>query len=344
MNQWWPSHPVHSWIYVSQLKPLRYLALPLGINITCTASPGSTRVLTHWGRVMHRCDGNLTNIGSDNGLSLGRRQAIIWTNVGILLIGPLGTNFSEILITIHTLNQWWPSHPVHSWIYVSQLEPLRYLALPLGINITCTASPGSTRVLTDWGRVMHRCDGNLTNIGSDNGLSLGRRQAIIWTNVGILLIGPLGTNFSEILITIHTLNQWWPSHPVHSWIYVSQLEPLRYLALPLGINITCTASPGSTRVLTDWGRVMHRCDGNLTNIGSDNDLSPGRRQAIIWTNVGILLIGPLGTNFSEILITIHTFSFKKMHLKMSSGKCRPFCLGLNELRYHSLPLRHQWLM
>ena len=35
----------------------------------------------------------------------------------------------------------------------------------------------------------------------------------------------------------------------------------------------------------------------------------GRRQAIIWTNAGILLIGPLGTNFSEILIEIHIFSF-----------------------------------
>ena len=38
--------------------------------------------------------------------------------------------------------------------------------------------------------------------------------------------------------------------------------------------------------------------------GSDNGLSPGWRQAIIWTNAGILLIGPLGTNFSEILIEI----------------------------------------
>ena len=54
-------------------------------------------------------------------------------------------------------------------------------------------------------------------------------------------------------------------------------------------------------------------------------------EAIIWTNAGILLIGPLETNFSEILIEIHTFSFKKMHLKMSSGKSRPFCLGLNVL-------------
>ena len=85
--------------------------------------------------------------------------------------------------------------------------------------------------------------------------------------------------------------------------------------------------------LTHWGRVTHICVGNLTIIGSDNGLSPGWRQAITWTNVGILLIGRLGTNISEMLIEIHTFSFKKIHLKMSSGKWRPFCLGLNVLKH-----------
>ena len=85
------------------------------------------------------------------------------------------------------------------------------------------------------------------------------------------------------------------------------------------------------RLLTHWGRVTHICVGNLTIVGSDNGLSPGRRQAITWTNVGILLIGPLGTIFSEMLIDIHTFSFKKIHLIMSSGKWRPFCLGLSVL-------------
>ena len=79
--------------------------------------------------------------------------------------------------------------------------------------------------------------------------------------------------------------------------------------------------------------MTHICVGKLTNIGSDNGLSPGRRQAFIWTNAGILLIGPLGTNFSEFLIIIHTFSFNKMQLKMSSAKWRPFCLGLNVLSY-----------
>ena len=60
-------------------------------------------------------------------------------------------------------------------------------------------------------------------------------------------------------------------------------------------------------------------------------LSPGRHQAIVWTNSGILLIGTSWTNFSEILIEIHIFSCKKMHLKMSSGKWLPFCLSLNVL-------------
>ena len=73
------------------------------------------------------------------------------------------------------------------------------------------------------------------------------------------------------------------------------------------------------------------CVVNLTIIGSDNGLSPGRHQAIIWSNTGILLIGPLATHFSEILIGIQTFSFKKMHLKMSSAKWRPFCPGVNVL-------------
>ena len=67
---------------------------------------------------------------------------------------------------------------------------------------------------------------------------------------------------------------------------------------------------------------------NWVSIGSDNGLSSIRRQAIIWTNGGILLIGLSGTNFSEILIEILTFSFKKMRLKRSSAKWRPFCLGL----------------
>ena len=79
--------------------------------------------------------------------------------------------------------------------------------------------------------------------------------------------------------------------------------------------------------LTHWGRVTHICISKQIIIGSDNGLSPGRRQTIIWTNAGILLIGLLGINSSEIFIAIYIFSFKKMHLKMLSAKRRPFCPG-----------------
>ena len=67
---------------------------------------------------------------------------------------------------------------------------------------------------------------------------------------------------------------------------------------------------------------------SLAIFGSDNGLSPGWRQAIIWTNDGILSIGPLWMNFSELLININTFSFKKMHFVMSSAKWQALCLGL----------------
>ena len=65
--------------------------------------------------------------------------------------------------------------------------------------------------------------------------------------------------------------------------------------------------------LTHWGRVMHICASKLTHISSDNGLSPSRLQAIIWTNAGILIIRPLGTNSSEIIIKIHIFLAASVH-------------------------------
>ena len=58
-----------------------------------------------------------------------------------------------------------------------------------------------------------------------------------------------------------------------------------------------------------------------------------RRQNIIWSNAGLLLIWPLENNFikSGIVIEIHVFSFTKMHLKMAAGKWRPFSLSLSVL-------------
>ena len=111
-------------------------------------------------------------------------------------------------------------------------------------------------------------------------------------------------------------------HTLQDWSAMQNQEPLNWRK----------HIPGHIAIKTHWDWVTHICVSKLTSIGSDNGLSPGRHQAIIWTNAGILLIGPLGKNFSEILIEISTFSFNKMHLKMSSAKWRLFRLGLNELK------------
>ena len=59
-----------------------------------------------------------------------------------------------------------------------------------------------------------------------------------------------------------------------------KMSPAKSRPFCLGINV----------LLTQWGRVTHVCVSKLTIIGSDNDLSPERHQAIIWISAGILLI------------------------------------------------------
>ena len=96
---------------------------------------------------------------------------------------------------------------------------------------------------------------------------------------------------------------------------------------------------GLARKETKWGRVTHICVGKLNTIGSQNGLSPGRRQAIIWTDAGILLIGPLGTHFSEILIEIHAISFMKMQenviWKLATVLSPPQCVKYGHTVVHS---------
>ena len=76
---------------------------------------------------------------------------------------------------------------------------------------------------------------------------------------------------------------------------------------------------------------IYICVAKITISVSDNGLSPGRRQAILWNNAGILLIGLSGTNFSETLVGIQTFHSRKRTWKCCLQKWRIFCLGLNEL-------------
>ena len=81
---------------------------------------------------------------------------------------------------------------------------------------------------------------------------------------------------------------------------------------------------------------------NWISISSGNGLSPIRRQAITWTNVHLLSIGPLGANFNEILTKIRNFSLKKMHLKISSAKWRPYCPRGDELTTINATILASW--
>ena len=86
--------------------------------------------------------------------------------------------------------------------------------------------------------------------------------------------------------------------------------------------------------LTHWGRVTHICVGKLTIIAA------ARRQAIIWTNAGILLIWPLGTNFSEILIGIQNIFVQENALENVVCQMASICLSLNVLNNDTLMLSY----
>ena len=88
--------------------------------------------------------------------------------------------------------------------------------------------------------------------------------------------------------------------------------------------------------LTHWGRVTHIYIGNQTIVASDNGLYPGRCQAIIWTSAGMLLIWPLGTNFSwNSHRNSNIFNaFENVVWKMAAILSRPQCVkSAKQVRY-----------
>ena len=107
--------PYLDWRYVIQkyvYEMINYLVIGylFVIENMCEDKETHATVLTHWGRVTHICVGNLTVIGSDNGFSRGRRQAIIWANDGILLIQPLwktSVKFKSKFYHIHSRKCLW---------------------------------------------------------------------------------------------------------------------------------------------------------------------------------------------------------------------------------------------
>ena len=127
--------------------------------------------------------------------------------------------------------------------------------------------------------------------------------------------------------------KWYYSYLSSNFHMVGTRKPL-YVASRLQIPETneCRAVLKVFKMLPRCVNSLRRqyiCVSKLTIIVWDNSLSPGWCEAIMWINAGILLIGTLGTNVSEVVNEILTFSFKKMHLKIASEKLGLFCLGLN---------------
>ena len=160
------------------------------------------------------------------------------------------------------------------------------------------------------------------------------KSMLSWTLISILEIQS-GDIFHMLydIVTVLASKKMWHAWPDLLTIFYARVVLIKWVRISSLYTIQQpTVTQRTTLINSLRPSDVYICIGKLTIIGSDNGLSPDRRQAIIWTNAGLLLIGPLGTNFSEILIKILTFSFKKMRLKVSSAKWRPFCLGLNVLR------------
>ena len=98
------------------------------------------------------------------------------------------------------------------------------------------------------------------------------------------------------------------------------------------------------RLLTHWGRVTHICVSELTIIGSDNGLSPGRSQAIICICCGDIvnwsLRNKLQWNFNRNSnIFIQENALEHVVCEMASILSRPQCvkyMGVCE------PVRHRY--
>ena len=126
----------------------------------------------------------------------------------------------------------------------------------------------------------------------------GKHRYIIIANYISITIFGMGAGFSQIeyislwqtdafFVALHCLEhiRW------DLWIDKLKVCGLKTFMPPQYKAAGLHCCPGASSI-DIWGRVTHICVGKLTIIVSDNGLSPGRRQAIIWTNAGILLIGP----------------------------------------------------
>ena len=86
--------------------------------------------------------------------------------------------------------------------------------------------------------------------------------------------------------------------------YIIRVRLDKYVKSP---EYKCTKTQLKCTCITHGGRVTHIYVGRITIMGSDDGLSPGRFQPIIWTSAKILLSGPVGTNKRNIHWNVNIF-------------------------------------
>ena len=131
--------------------------------------------------------------------------------------------------------------------------------------------------------------------------------------------------------------------PLHRCVICSSLPWSQHWISSLVTHVPIHAV---TIYLTHGGWMTNRCVSELFIVGSDNGLSPGRRQTIICTNAGMLLIRPLATNFCEILIEIkyifiQEIAFWNVLWKMATILSRPQCIDTTN-EFTSWPKSRYW--
>ena len=139
------------------------------------------------------------------------------------------------------------------------------------------------------------------------------------------IFNPLWSFITQVIQSLVPNRISYISNVLETWTLTADIFLVKYNNL-INIKSSLHVPP-----LTHWGRKMHICIDNLTINASENLLVTWLALSHYLNQCWNTINWTQGTNFSEIVIEIHTFSFKKTHLKMSSSKWSPFCLGLNVL-------------
>ena len=218
-------------------------------------------------------------------------QAIIWTNVGLLLIGPWekndwnvnqnmkifhGENALEIYFCkmAHTLS--WPDCDSRQKDFWFQRDfwscPIQSPKSTLDLFFPKSLPGPMTRIWTQ--------DSPLVQpLGRTDSLEIKKKTCMI--DVSHVNIQPcfsiiMSSNIRIVPLISHQL----PCDPWTGKPQCTEVLPTWHTALP-NVNLLNIFCPFISHTLTHWGRVTHICVSKLTITISDNGLSPGRRQAII---------------------------------------------------------------